>query len=119
MQVWHGNPIVDRDDCDTIHSRSGFRANWAQEWQVLADGLTQLAMDTTLVSPLRSDVTAVRQAAAHDGAALEAARRRTKRVYLQLWWRAGASGGPCSRGGRNGGQTRQPGSCSLVKARQF
>ena len=43
----------------------------------LADGLTlwrraQLATDTTLVSPLHSDGTAIRRAAAHDGGALEA-----------------------------------------------
>ena len=57
--------------------------------EVIADGLTlwrgaQLAIDTTLVSPLHSDGTAIRRAAAHDGAALEAARRRKERVYPEL-----------------------------------
>ena len=57
--------------------------------EVIADGLplwrgAQLAIDTTLVSPLHSDGTAIRRAAAHDGAALEAARRRKERVYPEL-----------------------------------
>ena len=57
--------------------------------EVIADGLTlwrvaQLAIDTTLVSPLHIDGTAIRRAATHDGAALEAARRRKERVYPEL-----------------------------------
>ena len=53
--------------------------------EVVADGLTlfrgaQLAIDTTMVSPLHRDGT-VRRRAAHVGAALEAARRRKERTY--------------------------------------
>ena len=49
--------------------------------EVIADGLTlwqgeQLATDTTLVSPLQGDGSARPRAADHNGAALEAARRR-------------------------------------------
>ena len=56
---------------------------------VVADGLTlfrgaQLAIDTTLVSPLHRDGTARRRAADVDGAALEAARRRKDILYLEL-----------------------------------
>ena len=80
--------------------------------EVIADGLTlwrgaQLAIDTTLVS------LAIRRAVAHDGAALEAARRRKERVYPEL----------SGDGGRarlvvlaavvgDGGPTRQQGSCA-------
>ena len=75
--------------------------------EVIADGLTlwwgaQLAVDTTLVSLLHSDGTAIRRAAAHDDTALErhgtairraaahddtaleAARKRKERVYPEL-----------------------------------
>ena len=57
--------------------------------EVVADGLTlwhgaQLAINTTLVSPLRRDGTARRRAANHDGAALEEARQRKERTYLEL-----------------------------------
>ena len=49
--------------------------------EVIADGLTlwqgaQLAIDTTLVSLLRGDGSARPRAADHNGAALEAARRK-------------------------------------------
>ena len=54
--------------------------------EVVADGLTlwrgaQLAIDTTLVSPLRRDGTARARAANHDGAALDDARRRKEATY--------------------------------------
>ena len=57
--------------------------------EVVADGLTlwqgaQLAIDTTLVSPLRRDGSARPRAADHDGAALEEARRRKERTYPEL-----------------------------------
>ena len=57
--------------------------------EVVADGLTlwqgaQLAIDTTLVSPLRRDVSARPRAADHNGAALEEARRRKERTYPEL-----------------------------------
>ena len=56
---------------------------------VVADGLTlwrgaQLAVDTTLVSPLCRDGSARRRAAHHDGAALEAARKRKEDTYPEL-----------------------------------
>ena len=55
----------------------------------MADGLTlfrgaQLAIDTTLVSPLHCDGTARSKAADVDGAALEVARRRKQRIYPEL-----------------------------------
>ena len=54
--------------------------------EVVADGVSlwhgaQLAIDTTLVSPLHSNGSARRRAADHDGAALEVARRRKERTY--------------------------------------
>ena len=57
--------------------------------EVVADGLTlwrgaQLAIDTTLVSPLRRDGTTRARAANHDGAALEDARRRKEATYPEL-----------------------------------
>ena len=42
----------------------------------------QLAIDTTVVSPLRRDGTA--KAADHDGAVLEVARRRKETTYPEL-----------------------------------
>ena len=59
----------------------------AEDWRSLRTGYFcggELgAIDTTLV-PLHSDGIAIRRAAAHDGAALEAARRRKERVYPEL-----------------------------------
>ena len=57
--------------------------------EVVVDGLTlwqgaQLAINTTLVSPLRCDGSARPRAADHDGAALEDARRRKERTYPEL-----------------------------------
>ena len=53
---------------------AAFNALDSRRLEVVADGLTlwhgaQLAIDTTLVSPLRRDGTARRRAANHDGAA--------------------------------------------------
>ena len=57
--------------------------------EVLADGLAlfggvQLAIDTTLVSPLHADGTARPGAARNDGVALRVARRRKERRYPEL-----------------------------------
>ena len=57
--------------------------------EVVADELSlwhgaQLAIDTTLVSPLHSNGSARRRAADHDGAALEVARRRKEHTYPEL-----------------------------------
>ena len=57
--------------------------------EVVADGLplfggAQLAVDTTVVSALRSDGTAIPRAAHTAGVALEAARRRKERRYPEL-----------------------------------
>ena len=57
--------------------------------EVVADGLTlwhgaQLAIDTTLVSPLRRDGSARFRAADQDGAVLMEARRRKERTYPEL-----------------------------------
>ena len=57
--------------------------------EVVADGLTlwqgaQLAIDTTLVSPLRCCGSARPRAADHNGAALDEARRRKERTHPEL-----------------------------------
>ena len=57
--------------------------------EVIAEGLpafhgAQLAIDTTLVSPLRADGVPHRRFADESGAALEAARRRKDRTYPEL-----------------------------------
>ena len=57
--------------------------------EVVVDGLplfrgAQLAIDTTMVSPVRSDGTARRQCAATSGAALDQARRRKERTDPEL-----------------------------------
>ena len=57
--------------------------------EVVVDGLplfrgAQLAIDTTMVSPVRSDGTAGRQCATVSGAALDQARRRKERTYPEL-----------------------------------
>ena len=57
--------------------------------EVVADGLSlwngsQLAIDTTLVSPLHRDGTARRKAATHNGAALQYARRRKSTTCPEL-----------------------------------
>ena len=67
----------------------GFNNLDGRRLEVVADGLTlwqgaQLAIDTTLVSPLRRDGSARPRAADHAGAALEEARRRKERTYHEL-----------------------------------
>ena len=62
-----------------------FDALDARRLEVVADGLTlwrgaQLAIDTTLVSPLKADGTARNRAADRDGAVLVEARRRKQRT---------------------------------------
>ena len=57
--------------------------------EVVVDGLplfrgAQLAIVTTMVSPVRSDGTARRQCATVSGAALDQARRRKERIYPEL-----------------------------------
>ena len=64
-----------------------FNAFDSRRVEVIADGLTlwqgaQLAIDTTL--PLRGDGSARPRAADHNGAALEAARRRKEAIYPEL-----------------------------------
>ena len=66
-----------------------FDALDARRLEVVADGLTlwrgaQLAIDTTLVSPLKADGTARNRAADRDGAVLVEARRRKERTYPEL-----------------------------------
>ena len=76
----------------TWHSTTAWMAD---DWKV-ADGLplhggAQLAIDTTMVSPLHRDGRARRGAAAHDGAALRQARTRKERTHPELageWGRA-------------------------------
>ena len=65
--------------------------------EVVADGLplfggAQLALDATLVSPLRRDGTARPRAAWVDGVALAEARRRKERTYPEL---SGEGGRAC------------------------
>ena len=61
----------------------------ARRLEIVVDGLSifdgaQLAIDTTMVSPLQRDGTARRRAADHNGAALDDARRRKERTYPEL-----------------------------------
>ena len=67
----------------------GVRVQNQQRIEVIAEGLpvlhgVQLAIDTTLVSPIRADGEPHRRCAEVDGAALEAARRRKERTYPEL-----------------------------------
>ena len=62
--------------------------------EIIADGFplwrgAQLAVDTTLVSPIKADGTARRHAARRNGIALEAARRAKERKYPKLAGRGG------------------------------
>ena len=62
--------------------------------EIIADGLplwreAQLAVDTTLVSPIKADGTARRHAARRNGIALEAARKAKERKYPELAGRGG------------------------------
>ena len=66
-----------------------FNALDGRRLEIVADGLTlwrgaQLAVDTTMVSPLRRDGSPTPRAANHDGAALEAARRKKETTYPEL-----------------------------------
>ena len=61
----------------------------ARRLEIVVDGLTiidgaQLAIDTTMVSPLQRDGTARRRAADDNGAALDDARRRKERTCPEL-----------------------------------
>ena len=61
----------------------------AKRFEILVDGLSmfngsQLAVDTTLVSPLRRDGTARPSAATKDGAAFRFARKDKERTYTLL-----------------------------------
>ena len=61
----------------------------ARRLEIVVDGLplfggAQLAIDTTLVSPVRQDGTPRRGAASRDGTALAEARRRKARTYPEL-----------------------------------
>ena len=65
------------------------RAENHRRIEVIAEGLpvfhgAQLAIDTTLVSPVRADGETHRQCQDTDGAALDAARRRKERTYPEL-----------------------------------
>ena len=76
------NVLVRELDLIGIHAADG-------RLEVVVDGLplhagVQLAIDTTLVGALRGDGTARRGAAATDGVALAAARRRQERTYPEL-----------------------------------
>ena len=76
--------------------------------EVVADGLplfhgAQLAIDTTLVSPVRADGAPRRQCATRDGAALDQARRTKERRYPELtgeYGRARLVVLACETGGR-------------------
>ena len=66
-----------------------FNALDGRRLEIVADGLTlwrgaQLAVDTTMVSSLRRDGPPMPRAANHDGAALEAARRKKETTYPEL-----------------------------------
>ena len=60
-------------------------------WVALHGG-AQLAIDTTMVSPLHRDGSVRRGAAAHDGAALRQARTRKERTYPELAGEGGRAG---------------------------
>ena len=95
--------------------------------EVIAEGLplwhgAQLAIDTTLVSPLRGDGSARGRAADHSGSTLQDARRRKERDLpcARRRCRASPSGGSCRGGGRQvvGGNSPVPswvgqGSCGF------
>ena len=76
--------------------------------EVVADGLplfhgVQLAIDTTLVSPVRADGAPRRQCATRDGSALDQARRTKERRYPELtgeYGRARLVVLACETGGR-------------------
>ena len=78
---------------DMIHGRQIMPKPWMHEEEqrkpVIAEGLTlfqgaQLAIDTTMVSPLRRDGTTRRGAARRPGVALEQAWRTKEATYPEL-----------------------------------
>ena len=86
--------------------------------EVVADGLplfhgAQLAIDTTIVSPLRADGTSRPGSHARDGVALHAARRAKTRTYPELTGDVGpgTTRGACDRSRRDVGQRRLKCSC--------
>ena len=83
--------------------------------EVVADWLTlwrgaQLAIDTTMVSPLRRDGTARPRAANHDGAALEDARSRKGGHLPRTFWGRRESS---PRGGSRSGREVERGNCAV------
>ena len=89
---WHGLPRGWRTG---PHQRHGARPRpWCvrplgRRLEIIAYGLpswrgAQLAIDTTLVSPIRADGTARHHPAHRDGVALEEARRTKERKYPEL-----------------------------------
>ncbi len=83
--------------------------------EVIADGLpfvdgAQLALDTTMVSPLHRDGTAKRGTSVRGGAVLQEARRRKERTYPELhrWTRPSGCPGSRSRGQVVGGDCAIP-----------
>ena len=68
---------------------AAFNALDGRRLEIVADGLSlwqgaQLAIDTTMVSPLRRDGTARPRVANHNSAALDVARRRKEATYPEL-----------------------------------
>ena len=95
------NMFVREMDLATYNALDGRRL------EIVADGLTlwrgaQLAIDTTMVSPLRRDETARPRAANHDGAVLGGGTSQEgshlPRALRKEWPRT--FGGPCRRGWR-------------------
>ena len=75
--VWTGSSVTWMLELST---------HWMDRIEVIVDGLSlwhgaQLAVDTTLVSPLHGDGTARRHAATTSGVALQAARRAKETTY--------------------------------------
>ena len=87
----------------------------ARRLEIVVDGLTifdgaQLAIDTTMVSPLQRDGTARRRAADHNDAALDDARRRKERTYPELVGERGRAHSSCwELRSVTGGQGKVPG----------
>ena len=62
----------------------GGNPNDARRLEIVVFDGAQLAIDTTMVSPLQRDGTGRRRAADHNGAALDDARRRKERTFPEL-----------------------------------
>ena len=92
--------------------------------EVVADGLplfhgAQLAIDTTIVSPLRADGTPRPESHANDGAALRAARRVKTRTYPELTGEVGGLDWWCWRPKSEGaGQRKLKCSCASCPKRK-